>query len=92
MIILADNAALRALNEGDELGDPGVFAKGRVQSFERAGEIGFLFEEDLFVEGLEGAEVFFAEAPSLQADLVDPTDAGRVAIDDGEGRDVLDNF
>ncbi len=80
------------MDEGDELGDLWVFTKCRVQSFEGAREVGFFFEEDLFVEGFEGAEILFAEAPALQTDLVNAADAGGVAIDNGEGRDVLDNL
>ena len=69
-----------------------IFAKGRVEGVEGAGEVVFLFEEDLLVKGFEGSEVVFGEAPALQSDLVDAADAGGVAIDNGEGRDVLDNF
>lgn len=76
----------------EQLGNLDVPGKCRVERLNGFGEIGVFLEEEFFVSSPQGADVFIGEAPTLEANLIDSTDGGRIAIDDGEGRDVLHDF
>ncbi len=72
-----------------------MWAGGVAGGFEGAdgvGEVAVFFEEEFFVSCLDGADVIFGEAATLQAHEVDATGSGGIAIHDHEGRDVLDDF
>jgi len=90
---LAGHAALRLFDEGDQVGDLRVVGNmGGLERADRIGEIGIFLEEEFFVGVLDGLDVFLRKAPALQADGIDSTGAGRVAIDDHEWRHVLHDF
>lgn len=84
------HSALRGLDEGDEVFDVGIVGGGIcLEGREGNREIDVLFEKEFFVGGLEGADVVFGEAATLEADLVETTGFGVVAFGDGVGGDVL---
>lgn len=55
-------------------------------------EVDVFLEEEFFVSGFEGFDVLLGEAPALQADDVEATDAGRISIYDGVWWDILNHF
>lgn len=89
----AADAALGGLDELDEVLD--LWGEGGAIGLERReglGEVGFLVEEEFFVGGLEGADVVLREAAALEADEIESASGCGVAVDDHEGRDVLDDL
>jgi len=89
----ASDAALGGFDEMDELGDlgDGCFVH-RFEGAERICEIAVFFEEELFISGLQRADVFFGEKTALEADEIDPASRSRISIDDHERRHILDDF
>lgn len=83
---------MAGLEESDEVEDVGVGAVwGGGEGFDGFRGGGAAHEEGL-VGFFEGAGIFFGEAAALEADEVDAAGGGWVAVDDGEGGDVLDDF
>lgn len=76
------------LYHAEEAGVGSVFGVG-LEGGDGFAEVGGAFEEDFFVALFECFDVVFCEAPPSEADGVDGADSGRMAFDDGEGRDVL---
>jgi len=87
---LPRHSSLGRLDESDLVFDVGVVGGGvSFKGGERDGEVGVLFEEELFVGSLQGADVVFGESAALEADLVEATCLGVVAFSDGVRGDVL---
>ena len=65
---------------------------GGFERADRVGEIDVLFEEEFFVSGLDGADVFFWKTTALKTYQVHAAGAGWVSVHDHEGWHVLHHF
>ena len=65
---------------------------GGFEGADGVGEVAVFFEEEFFVSCLDGEDVIFGKAAALQAHEVDAAGGGGIAIDNHEGRDVLDDL
>lgn len=91
--VSARDAALGVLDEMDEVLDVRVVCGGGCfEGAEAVGEVLVFFQEQALVGGFDVADVSFRKTPALQTDEIHSTGAGRVAIYDHEGRDVLDDL
>lgn len=87
------DAALGFFDKLDQVRDlRGVRSVGRLERTEGGGEVAVLFEEEFFVGGLEGFDVVLGKAATLETDQVEAAGVGGIAVDNHEGRHVLDNL
>lgn len=65
---------------------------GGFQRTDSVGKADILFQEKAFVSGFQIPYIILGKSTTLQADQVQSTSAGGIAIDDHERRHVLDDF
>lgn len=89
---LSSHTPLGFLDEINQVRDVRrVAGVGRLERAEGRGEVGVLFQEQLFIGEFDRLDVVLGKAPALKSDRVNAASAGGISLYDHERRHILDD-